>query len=300
MLLYVVMKTTCRVIAACDMEDNMSYRIIGDSCTDLTDELKKDEHIFIVPLTLDVDGELFVDDESFNQKAFLDAVAASPNCPKSSCPAPESYMNLFECEGDVYVVTLSSNLSGSYNSAELAKRLYLEEHADKNILVIDSCSASVGQTIMVMKIQELVAEGKTFEEVSEAILKYRDEVQTKFVLESLETLRKNGRLSNLKAFLATALNIKPVMGSTPDGQIIKLEQSRGINKALKLMAEIIEKDSFDVANRIVGIAHCNNYERALFVKEEIMKRIPFKDCIITDTAGVSSLYANDGGIVVSY
>lgn len=282
------------------MEDYMSYRIIGDSCTDLTDELKKDEHIYIVPLTLDVDGELFVDDESFDQKAFLDAVAASPNCPKSSCPAPESFMNLFDCEGDVYVVTLSSNLSGSYNSAELAKRLYLEEHEEKNILVIDSCSASVGQTIMVMKLKELLEQGKSFEEVSEAILKYRDEVQTKFVLESLETLRKNGRLSNLKAFLATALNIKPVMGSTPDGQIIKLEQSRGINKALKQMAEMIAADCFDAENRIVGIAHCNNYERALFVKEEIMKRIPFKDCIITDTAGVSTLYANDGGIVVSY
>lgn len=278
----------------------MSYRIIGDSCTDLTDELKKDEHIYIVPLTLDVDGELFVDDESFDQKAFLDAVAASPNCPKSSCPAPESFMNLFDCEGDVYVVTLSSNLSGSYNSAELAKRLYLEEHEEKNILVIDSCSASVGQTIMVMKLKELLEQGKSFEEVSEAILKYRDEVQTKFVLESLETLRKNGRLSNLKAFLATALNIKPIMGATPDGQIIKLEQSRGINKALKQMAELIEKDCFDVENRIVGIAHCNNYERALFVKEEIMKCVPFKDCIITDTAGVSTLYANEGGIIVCY
>ena len=279
---------------------NMKYRIIGDSCTDLTEELKQNEHIYLVPLSLDVDGRIFEDDATFDQAEFLKAVAESPNCPKSSCPAPESFMNLFEGEDDIYVVTLSSNLSGSYNSAELAKRLYLEDHPQKNIEIIDSCSASVGQTLIVLKIKELVEAGKSFDEVVKEVRKYRDELQTKFVLESLETLRKNGRLSNLKAFLASALNIKPVMGSTPEGEIQKLEQARGINKALKLMAEIIEKDSFDVENRVLGIAHCNNYERALFVKEEIMKRMKFKDCIITGTAGVSTLYANDGGIVVAY
>ncbi len=278
----------------------MKYRIIGDSCTDLTEALKNDEHIYLVPLSLDVDGRIFEDDNTFDQKEFLKAVAESPNCPKSSCPAPESYMNLFDCEGDVYVVTLSSNLSGSYNSAELAKRLYLEEHEDKNILVIDSCSASIGQTLIVMKLKELVESGKTFEEIVPLIIKYRDELQTKFVLETLETLRKNGRLSNIQAFLASALNIKPVMGSTPDGQIQKLEQARGINKALKLMVELIGKDAINPAEKIVGIAHCNNYERALFVKEEIMKKYPFKECVIVDTAGVSTLYASDGGIVVCY
>lgn len=279
---------------------NMSYRIIGDSCTDLTEELKQDSHIYLVPLYLEVDGTTFVDDATFNQAEFIKAVAASPNCPKSSCPTPEAYMNLFDCEGDVYVVTLSERLSGSYNSAELAKRLYLEEHPNKNIEVINSCSASVGQTLIVLKLKELVEQGKAFDQVVKEIREYRDQLQTKFVLESLETLRKNGRLSNLKAFLASALNIKPVMGSTPDGEITKIDQARGINKALRLMAETIEKDAFDVKNRILAIAHCNNYERALFVKDEILKRLPFKDCIITDTAGVSTLYANDGGIVVAY
>lgn len=278
----------------------MEYRIIGDSCTDLTEELKKDEHIKLVPLTLEVDGTIFEDDETFDQAAFIQAVNASSNCPKSSCPAPEAYMSQFDCEGDVYVVTLSANLSGSYNSAELAKRLYLEENPEKNIEIINSCSASVGQTLIVMKIKELVESGKPFKEVVSLARKYRDELKTKFVLESLETLRKNGRLSNIKAILASALNIKPVMGSTDEGDIIKVDQTRGIKKALKLMADIIEKDAFDVTNRILGIAHCNNYERAVFVKDEIMSRLPFKDYIITGTAGVSTLYANDGGIIVSY
>lgn len=278
----------------------MEYRIIGDSCTDLTDELKNNEHIYRVPLTLDVDGQIFEDDDTFNQQEFLKAVAASPNCPKSSCPAPEAYMNLFDCEGDVYVVTLSAQLSGSYNSAELAKRLYLEENPHKNIAVFNSCSASVGQTLIALKIMELAEQGKEFDEVVREVEKFRDEMQTKFVLESLETLRKNGRLSSMKALIVNALNIKPVMAATPEGEITKVDQARGINKALRVMVDSIQKDAFDVKNRIVGIAHCNNFERALSVKEEIMKRIPFKDCIVVDTAGVSTLYANDGGIIVTY
>ncbi len=278
----------------------MNYRIIGDSCTDLTEELKKDEHIKLVPLTLEIDGIEYIDDETFDQAAFIRAVNESSKSTKSSCPAPEAFMKLYDCEGDIYVVTLSANLSGSYNSAELAKRLYLEEHPAKNIEIINSCSASVGQTLIVMKIRELIAAGKSFLDVVTLARKYRDELQTKFVLESLETLRKNGRLSNIKAILANALNIKPVMGATNDGDIVKVDQTRGIKKALKLMADIIEKDAFDVTSRILGIAHCNNYERALFVKNEILSRLPFKDCIITGTAGVSTLYANDGGIIVCY
>ena len=277
----------------------MSYRIIGDSCTDLPESLKKDEHFKLVPLTLIVDDVEVVDDSSFDQKDFLRRVKQSPNSPKSACPSPEDYMKEFEYEGDIFVVTLSSNLSGSYNSAELAKRLYLEEHPNKKIEVIDSRSASVGQTLIALKIKELLDKGDYFDTVVNTVRSFRDNLKTKFVLESLETLRKNGRLTNLQAIIASALNIKPVMGATPEGTICKLDQSRGIVKALITMAKIIEHDVVSPQEKILGISHCNNYERALFVKDEILKRIPFKDCFIVDTAGVSSLYANEGGIITA-
>ena len=209
-------------------------------------------------------------------------------------------MKEFEYEGDIYVVTLSSSLSGSYNSAELAKRLYLEEHPNKKIEIIDSRSASVGQTLIAMKIKELLDKGDYFDTVVNTVRSFRDNLKTKFVLESLETLRKNGRLTNLQAIIASALNIKPVMGATPEGTICKLDQSRGIVKALITMAKTIEHDVIKPQEKILGISHCNNYERALFVKDEILKRIPFKDCFIVDTAGVSSLYANEGGIITAY
>ncbi len=278
----------------------MSYRIIGDSCTDLPESLKKDEHFKLVPLTLIVDDVEVVDDSSFDQKDFLRRVKQSPNSPKSACPSPEDYMKEFEYEGDIYVVTLSSSLSGSYNSAELAKRLYLEEHPNKKIEIIDSRSASVGQTLIAMKIKELLDKGDYFDTVVNTVRSFRDNLKTKFVLESLETLRKNGRLTNLQAIIASALNIKPVMGATPEGTICKLDQSRGIVKALITMAKTIEHDVIKPQEKILGISHCNNYERALFVKDEILKRIPFKDCFIVDTAGVSSLYANEGGIIAAY
>lgn len=278
----------------------MAYRIIGDSCTDLTAELKKDEHFKLVALSIQIDDYNIVDDDTFDQKDFLRRMKESPNCPKSSCPPPEAYMEAYKGEEDIYVVTLSSQLSGSYNCAELAKNLYLDEYEHKNIGIIDSRSASVGQTLIALKVKELVEGGKSFEEVMEGANKFRDEMNTLFVLESLETLRKNGRLSNLKAVIASALNIKPIMGATKEGNIKQIDQARGINKALKEMAKVIEADVKNASDRILAIAHCNNYERALFVKDEILKRVPFKDVLIADTAGISSLYANDGGIIVCY
>lgn len=278
----------------------MAYKIIVDSCTDLTEEMKNDERIQLVPLTLQVDDKIIVDDETFNQLEFLKVVSESPNSPKSSCPSPESYMKYFEGEDDIYVVTLSANLSGSNNSAELGKKLYLEEHPNKNIEIINSCSASVGQTLITQKIQEYIKEGKTFQEVVPLIRSFRDKLSTKFVLENLDTLRKAGRLTGIKSIITNVLNIKPIMAGTPDGNICKLDQARGIQKAIILMATLIEQDVKKPEERVLAIAHCNNYNRALFFRDEVLKRVHFKDSFIVDTAGVSTMYAGDGGIIVCY
>lgn len=277
----------------------MSYRIIGDSCTDLPLELKNNENIKLVPLTIQIEEETIVDDQTFNQIEFLRKMAESKNCPKSSCPSPERFIQEFDGADDIYVITLSSKLSGSYNSAELAKKLYLEEHPNKNIVIFDSLSASVGQTLIAMKIMQLVEEGKQFDEVVSIVTDYRDSMRTKFVLETLDTLRKNGRLNNLTAVICSALNIKPIMGAE-EGTIIKLDQARGVERALQKMIKFIEDDVIGAKDRILGIAHCNNFERAIYVKEEILKRIPFAKCFIANTAGIASLYANEGGIIVCY
>lgn len=278
----------------------MSYKIIGDSCTDLSEELKQDPHFHLVPLTIQIEDHTVIDDETFNQKDFLKRVAACPVCPKTACPSPETYKELFNGEEDIYVVTLSSHLSGSNSSAQTAKRMYLEDNPKKNIAIINSCSASVGQTLIAMKIKELAEAGKDFAEVVKMAEEFRRQMKTKFVLETLETLRKNGRLSNLKAIICSALNIKPVMCGTENGDIEKVDQARGIDRALMKMVERMASDVVNAKDRICAIAHCNNFERAVFVREKIKELIPFKDYMIVDTAGISSFYASDGGIIVAY
>lgn len=276
------------------------YRLIGDSCTDVTDEIFKNTDLNLVPLTIQIDDEIIIDDKNLDTKQLLEKMANCPNAPTSACPAPEAYMNLYGGEEDVYVVTLSAKLSGSYNSASVAKHMYLEENPKKNIAIIDSKSASVGQTLIILKIKELIEQGLSFEEVVEGAEKFRDEMQTKFVLESLENLRKNGRLSNMKALIVNALNIKPIMRSTGEGEIEKMDQARGVKRAIDRLIESVEKDVEHPENRILGITHCNNPERAQYIKEELMKRVPFKDVVVVSTAGISTVYASDGGVIVCY
>jgi DegV family protein with EDD domain len=278
----------------------MSYKIIGDSCLDLTEEMKKDSHFQMIPLTLQVDDVQVIDDETFDQKRFLELVKNSPNCPKTACPSPETFKKAYACEEeDVYVITLTSKLSGTYNSALVGKEMYEEEYGPKNITVIDSWSASAGELRLALFIKELCKAGTPFEEVVKKVEDFKtNQMKTFFVLETLDTLRKNGRLTGLQAFFATTLNIKPVMGAE-EGTIIKLDQARGINKGLSRMCSIAVKSVPDPENRIAVVAHCNNADRAKLVKEELLKLAPFKQVVITETAGVATVYAGDGGIVMA-
>lgn len=278
----------------------MKYHIVIDSCGELPENLKKDDAFENVALELQVEDYHIVDDETFDQAEFLRRVKASSECPKSSCPSPEKFAEAYGRGAEhVYAVTLSSQLSGSYNSACLAKNIYNEEHPEQKIHVFDSKSASIGQTLIGLKIKECEDAGMEFEEVVKKVEEYIEEMNTYFVLETLDTLRKNGRLSNLKAFVATALNIKPVMGSTDEGSICQLDQGRGMNRALdKMVANMISRTK-DTENKVLAISHCNCPERAEKVRQKVEAAAKFKDIIIVATAGISSMYANDGGIVMA-
>ena len=279
----------------------VNYKIIVDSCGELTYRMKKSGVYETASLSMEVDGDIIVDDENFDQADFLRRVEASPECPKSSCPSPERYMELYGGDEErVYAVTLSSELSGSYNSAQLGRKLWMEEHGEsgKKIYVFNSRSASVGETLIGLKIQECEENGLGFEETVSTVETYIDEQHTYFVLENLDTLRKNGRLTGIKSFVASALNIKPVMGSTPEGTICQLGQARGMKRALAKMADQIVKERKTTKDKILAIAHCNCPERAREVERMLLDKIRVKDSFIVDTAGISTMYANDGGIIV--
>ena len=278
----------------------MSYKIVLDSCGELPAELLGDHRFERVPLGLEVGEYKILDDENFDQAEFLRKVAESPKCPKSSCPSPERFMESYgEPEAEhVYAVTLSSPLSGSYNSAELGKKLYHEKYGDKKIHVVDSRSASGGETQIALKLVDLEEAGLPFEEIVERIEEFRDNLQTYFVLDNLETLRKNGRLTGVKALVASTLSIKPVMGADK-GDIIQRSQTIGIKRALSRMAELVAKEVKGPEEKRLVITHCNAPDRAEQVKKMILEKVRFRECIIMDMRGVSTMYANDGGVMVT-
>lgn len=277
----------------------MKYKIVVDSCCELPKEYLSDERFERVPLGIEVGDYHILDDETFDQAEFLKRVAAYPKCPKSFCPSPERFMEAYRTEAEhVFAVTLSSKLSGSYNSAELGKRLYLEHYGEKKIHVVDSESASGGEAQIALKLMELEEEGLSFEEIVEKIEAFRDEMNTYFVLDNLETLRKNGRLSSVKAVVASTINIKPVMGADK-GTIYQRGQGIGMKKALAKMADMIAGELMDAAKKRIIITHCNALERAQTVKRLLESKVSVREILVMDTAGISSMYANDGGVIVA-
>lgn len=280
----------------------MSFRIVVDSCCELPEQFKNDERFISVPLELQVGDYRIKDDENFDQLDFIKRVAECETCARSACPDPETYMDAYSKPAErVYVITLSSHLSGSYNSALLASRLYEEEMAEefgpRQIHVIDSESASVGETQIALKLLELEESGRTFEEIVDAIEQFRDNVKTYFVIDNLDTFIKNGRISGLKAAVATTLNIKPILIGVK-GEIEQIGQALGMRKALNQMANVIRTKHAGEKYRHIIISNCNCPETADKVKA-MLSDLTDNEIMILPMAGVSTMYANDGGIIVT-
>lgn len=274
------------------------YRIIVDSCGEFTEKMKANPVFVHAPLELQVGEWHQTDDETFDQAEFLHQVATHEECPKSACPSPDKYIRHFEGCDEVFIVTLSGNLSGSYNAARTAVDIYYEDHKDIKIHVFDSCSASVGETLVALKVYECKQKGMDFEKTVVTTEEYRREMNTFFVLDNLETLRKNGRLSNIKAFIASTLSIKPIMGGDKEGVIYQAGQKVGIKKALVAMCSEMIKEKQNMPGRPLMISHCNAPGRAAMVADIMKKTELFSRVVVLDTDGVSSMYANDGGVIM--
>lgn len=279
----------------------MSYRIVLDSCGDLTPALKADPNYVSIPLELEIGGERIIDDESFDQLSYIRKVAECPTCAKTSCPSPEQYLEAYKADVDhVYVVTLSGELSGSYNSAELARQMYEEQYGAGKVHVFDSRTAACGETLIARKAEEFEKAGLSFEEVIANTSQFIKDMKTYFVLDDLETLRKNGRLSAVKAIVASKLSIKPVMGAD-DGVIVQLGQAVGLKKAYRKLVDYLMEDKKGVNTEELSlmITHVNCPDRAEELKGMLTEKAKFKDILIVDAKGVSTTYANNGGVIVT-
>lgn len=278
----------------------MKVKVVADSGCDLSDEIKKELNIDVAPLVMELDGKKYIDDDKLNINEYIKEMSKSKNSPKTACPSPEDYMKRYEGKESVFAVTLSSKLSGSYNSAVLAKNLFMEEVGNKFIHVFDSISASSGETLIALKINELAKKSLGELEIVERVSKYIKEMKTFFLLESLQHLAKNGRLNPIIAKIATVLSIKPIMGSTDEGTIRLVEKTRGYKKAFKRLVEIIGEEGTNLEEKILGIAHCNCLDRAIAFKEEVLRKYNFKDIIIVEMGGLATSYAGEGGLVISF
>lgn len=278
----------------------MSFKIIVDSCCDLTPAQLREECFVKVPLTIRVGGHTIVDDDTFDQGELLWRMKESETAPQSACPSPMQYLEAFNCGADdLYVVTLSALLSGSHNAAAQARSIWLEDHPGANVHIFNSCSASAGEVLVALKIQELAQSGMDFTTVVDQVSRYINEMETYFVLETLDTLRKAGRLSRVQSLVTSTLRIKLLMGATPEGEICKKGQAMSVKQALNKMVALMADDLKHVGKRL-SIVHCNCLERAFYVKELAMKQCRFDEILVSDTGGIATMYANDGGIVVAY
>lgn len=278
----------------------MSFRIIVDSCCDLSAQMKNDPCFIKVPLTIRSNGSVFVDDDTFDQADLLWSMKQSESAPSTACPSPQNYLDAYRNGAeDIYVVTLSALLSGSHNCAEQARVLLEEDNPELNIHVFNSCSASSGEVLVAMKIRELASTGMPFKKVVREVEQFIFQMQTMFVLDSLENLRKNGRLTRLQAVVTGALKIKLLMGATSEGEIYKIGQALSMKQALSKLVDRIAADPNHVG-RTVAICHCNCLDRAFLVKQQIEAKCQVGQIHILEAGGITSVYANDGGVVVAY
>jgi len=275
-------------------------KIVADSSCDLTPALKKKLNIGLVPLKINVGRNSYVDDENIDTKKLLADMKNSKEPVKTASPSPNDFMKEYEKGENIFVVTISSALSSTYNNAMLAKDIILEQSKEKFIHVFDSLSASIGETLISMKINELIEKKFDKFDIIEEVEGYIEDMKTFFVLESLDNLVKAGRISKLLSHIGSILSIKPIMGANDDGTIRLVEKTRGKKRAFKRLVEVIGEQGEKLEEKILGIAHCNAPEKAEKLKKQIEEMYNFKEVIIVETAGLSSAYANDGGIIIAF
>lgn len=278
----------------------MSFKIIVDSCCDLNAELQDTGLFHTVPLTIYVGDAEYRDDSTMDTELLVDAMAMCEDAAHTACPSPAEYLAAYEAaEGDIYVVTLSALLSGSHNSAWQAAQIFREDHPDHNIHVFNSCSASAGETLIALRLAKLAGQGLPFQQVVAEMNQFISNMNTLFVLENLDVLRKAGRLTRVQSLVTGALRVKLVMGSTPEGEIRKHGQALSIRQALSKLVSLMASDDRH-RGRLLCISHCLCRDRAEYVRMLALKACDFADVRITETRGISSFYANNGGIVVAY
>lgn len=278
----------------------MTWKIVADSGCDYR-QLEKPAfgtEFVSVPLKIQVADRVFVDDANLDIDKMMETMYATSEASKSACPSPDDYLRAFEGAKHIFVVTITGTLSGSHNSAQLAKNIYLEEHPDTQIHVIDSLSAGGEVDLIVEKINDLINQGLSFEEVVEVITTYQEKTKLLFVLAKVDNLVKNGRLSKLIGAVVGLLNIRMVGEASETGTLELLQKARGAKKSLQAAYDEIIKAGY-AGGRIV-MAHRSNEKFCQQLSELLREKYPQAEIKILPTSGLCSFYAEEGGLLLGY
>jgi len=276
-------------------------KIVVDSACDYKNEMKEDGiNLDSVPLCLQVDDAQFVDDETLDMEAYLKAMEASKKAVRTAAPSPELYLEQYKAAGDgAFAVTVSGKLSASNQNAQIARQMYLDEVGEKFIHVFDSLSASVGETLVALKLDEFIKNNMPNLEIVDKVTDFIKNMRTYFILERYDNLVKNGRVNPYIAKLATLLSIRPICAAD-EGKVAMVDKARGTARAMKKLVDIIANEAIDFQNRTLAISHVKCLEKAIAFRDEILSRVPFKNAIVVEMGGLCTTYAEREGLIVSY
>lgn len=280
----------------------MKFGIAVDSACDLRELGEwghKDVVFHQIPLKLEIGEKEFVDDKNLDFEEFMKELLAYKGKTGSAAPSPGEWAEAFEAADVTFAFTISGNLSGSYSSAEVAKEMVLEKYPEKKIYVVNSFSAGPEESMLARKTVEFIEAGMTFEEIVEAIENYRlKTTRLLFILEHMDNLINNGRVSKLAGSIAGLLGIRVLGRASDEGTLDLLHKLRGKFTVYNKCAEEMFERGFK-GGRVV-IAHCLNQDKADYLKNKILEKYPQSDVVVMPTGGLCGYYAERNGMLIGY
>lgn len=274
----------------------MKIRIVADSSADL--RTAEDKSIVSVPLKIMTDEKEYIDNEELDIKAMTEDLASYKGKSGSACPGVGDWIDAFGDADWVFAITITSNLSGSYNSARVAKETYEGDYPERRVYVIDSLSTGPEMQIIVEKLQELIQDGKNFDEICSSIQAYQKRTFLLFCLKSLTNLANNGRVSPAVAKIAGILGIHVIGRASEEGTLEQKDKVRGERKAIPSILSNMKKMGYKGGKVIID--HCFNENAAKQLKELIRMEFKHADIRIGTTKGLCSFYAEQGGLLIGF
>ncbi len=271
--------------------------VVTDSSCDLPRELIDRHGITIVPLSVDIDGEEFREGIDITPREFYAKMALSTQLPKTAAPSPGAFAEAFDTlssDGPVLCITISSKLSGTYQSACLGRDL-----SEREVIVFDSLTGSPGQGLQVVRACELAAQGSAIDDIVAELTTRRDEMTTLVLLNTLENIVKGGRLTRFQGSLSKALDIR-LMLRDDDGAVVLMEKVHGHKRLLHRAVDTIHGSRPDLSDREVGITHFNNPADAEALRQALDEQCHPRGFVVNEMGSTMATYAGEGGLIVSF